>query len=74
MTFMTFTLPAVSYEQARDNWVADYWAGQERTSAQQPAGQSAKVTDEQWAQMSNAQRLDYCRQHPQQPLDHGRRR
>jgi hypothetical protein len=42
----------------------------------QPAAQQGgprRLSDEQWGQLSNAQRLDYCRQFPQS-LDHGRRR
>jgi hypothetical protein len=42
--------------------------------AQQPAGQPAKVTDEQYAAMTGAEKFAYARGFQQLPLDHGRRR
>jgi hypothetical protein len=40
----------------------------------QQGGSPSKVSDEQYAAMSAAQKLDYARSFPQTPLDHGRRR
>jgi hypothetical protein len=73
MSFMTFVLPAVSYEQARDNWVTDYWKGQERTQPQPQPGGSPRVDEQTYAAMSGAEKILYARGFPQTPLDHGRR-
>jgi hypothetical protein len=65
-SFAALTKSGVSAEE-RVRWLA-------ALAQPQQGGPPSKITDEQWGQLSNAQRLDYCRQFPQQPLDHGRRR
>jgi hypothetical protein len=35
---------------------------------------SQKATDEQFRNMSNAERIDYCRRWKQSPLDNGQRK
>jgi hypothetical protein len=52
------------------------WRDAYAAIGRQPAqGAGPRVTDdEQYGRMTAAEKLDYARRFPQQPLDHGRRR
>jgi hypothetical protein len=50
----------------------DWYAAIAQPQPQQ-GGLPAKVSDDEWAKMPAAERLDYARKFPQ-PLDHGKRK
>ena len=67
-SFAVLTTSGVSAEE-RVKWLAALAQPQP-----QQGGSPSKITDEQYGKLTAAEKLDYARSFPQQPLEHGRRR